>query len=151
MQLKVKQIFLLSLCLTLLIISVACGKSGNNETKDKISKNNEEKIEIPKDRNVKCMKVLQDESILMVAQDSQLNIYMLFSMDEGTTWDEKKIKIPKEKGKDIYFNKASISKDGNIMVSYSTSDSNLKDGNIASDLKMNYMVFDFKENKKILV
>lgn len=92
MQLKVKKIFLLSLCLTLLIISVACGKSGNNEIKDKISKNNEEKIEIPKDRNVKCMKVLQDESILMVAQDSQLNIYMLFSMDEGTTWYEKKIK-----------------------------------------------------------
>lgn len=148
MQSKVKKIFVLSLCLNLSMASVSCGKPGKNDIESQISKYKEEKIEIPEDRNIKCMKVLQDESILMVAQDSQLNIYTLFSRNEGATWNEKKIKITKETGKNTYFRQASILKDGNIIVSYTTSDQNSKDGNIASDLKINYMVFDFKGNNK---
>lgn len=145
-KLKKLVIFLFTIVILLVVIGF---KYYSNEKEEKIKTDNydQEKVKIQEGRIIQSMMILDDKSIVIAALNSQGDICVLKSNYKGNIWNRKKIDLPKEEGKLNSVLQTSILKDGNILISYSSSDINLESF-IVESVDVKYIIVDKNGNRK---
>lgn len=109
---------ILSIALTLIFCfgMVACS---TKEGKSSMGRYVEEKYELPEGVEVQNLSLLENDKIGMIGYSTDDFVPVFFiSEDGGKTWTKNDFKLPKEEGKETYFNSIGYLNDETILLSY---------------------------------
>lgn len=113
---NLKKILSIALTLTLCFGMVACSTKGG---KSSMGRYVEEKYELPEGVEVQNLSLLENDKIGMIGYSTDDFVPVFFiSEDGGKTWTKNDFKLPKEEGKETYFNSIGYLNDETILLSY---------------------------------
>lgn len=116
MSKKLKRVFSIAMSLALMVSAVGC--SGGGTKKSTMGRYIEERYEGPKEVHIQNVIKLEENKIGMVAQNYEGGLTSFISEDGGQTWNETKIELPKQDGKETVTNSSNMLKDGRILINY---------------------------------
>lgn len=113
---KFKKILSIALTLILCFGMVACSTNGG---KSSMGRYVEEKYELPEGVEVQNLSLLENDKIGMIGFLEEDFVPVFFISEYGgKTWTKNDFKLPKEEGKETYFNSIGYLNDETILLSY---------------------------------